>query len=103
MAAITAAVASGELTPGEAGQLSGVVEAFVKATEATELERRLNKDKPAMRRDFLQRIERLEQTGRTSANPLPILFFHFTKNKTTSAAPPTANSGLKYHLRPKQS
>jgi hypothetical protein len=41
MAAITVAVAHGELTPGEAGQLSGVVEAFVKAIEATEIERRL--------------------------------------------------------------
>jgi hypothetical protein len=41
MAAITVAVAHGELSPGEAGQLSGVVEAFVKAIEATEIERRL--------------------------------------------------------------
>jgi hypothetical protein len=41
MAAITTAVAHGELTPSEAGQLSGVVEAFVKAMEATDIERRL--------------------------------------------------------------
>jgi hypothetical protein len=39
-----------------------------------------------MRRDISRRIERLEQTAGTSANQLPILFFHFTKDKTTSAA-----------------
>jgi hypothetical protein len=41
MAAITTAVASGELTPIEAAELSSVVETFVKAIEATEIERRL--------------------------------------------------------------
>ena len=41
MAAITTAVARGELTPTEAAELSRVVEAFVKAIEATEIERRL--------------------------------------------------------------
>jgi Family of unknown function (DUF5681) len=41
MAAITAAVAHGELTPAEASELSCVVEAFVTAIEATEIERRL--------------------------------------------------------------
>jgi Family of unknown function (DUF5681) len=41
MAAITSAVASGELTPAEAGELSCVVEAYVKALETTEVEQRL--------------------------------------------------------------
>jgi hypothetical protein len=41
MAAITSAVASGELTPIEAAQLSCVIETYVKAIEATEIERRL--------------------------------------------------------------
>ncbi len=41
MAAITAAVALGDLTPGEAGELSKLVEGYVKALEATEFERRL--------------------------------------------------------------
>jgi len=41
MAAITTGVASGELTPAEAGELSRVVEAYVKALEVTEIERRL--------------------------------------------------------------
>jgi len=41
MAAITIALASGELTPSEAAELSRVVDAYVKAIEATEIERRL--------------------------------------------------------------
>jgi hypothetical protein len=41
MAAITAAVARGELTPTEAAELSSVITAYVKAIEATEIERRL--------------------------------------------------------------
>jgi hypothetical protein len=41
MAAIAAAVASGELTPAEAVELSGIVSAYVRAIEATEIERRL--------------------------------------------------------------
>jgi hypothetical protein len=41
LSAITAAVACGELTPTEAGELSHVVEAYVKALEVTEIERRL--------------------------------------------------------------
>lgn len=41
MSAVTTAVASGELTPTEAGELSRVVEAYVKALEVTEIERRL--------------------------------------------------------------
>jgi hypothetical protein len=41
MAVITAAVANGELTPTEAAELSLVIEGYVKAIEATEIERRL--------------------------------------------------------------
>jgi hypothetical protein len=41
MAAITIAVAGGELTPIEAAELSNVIATFVKAIEATEIERRL--------------------------------------------------------------
>ena len=41
MAALTQAVASGELTPTEAAALSSVIEAYVKSVESTELERRL--------------------------------------------------------------
>jgi hypothetical protein len=41
LAAITTAVASGELTPTEAAELSRVIEGYVKALEATEIERRL--------------------------------------------------------------
>ena len=41
IAAVTQAVAEGDLTPGEAGDLIKLVEAFLKAFEATELERRI--------------------------------------------------------------
>jgi len=41
MATITTAVANGELTPAEAVELSRVIEGYVKALEATEIERRL--------------------------------------------------------------
>lgn len=41
MAAITAAMASGELTPREAGELARVVEVFVRVFETTEIESRL--------------------------------------------------------------
>jgi hypothetical protein len=41
LAAITTAVARGELTPAEAAALAGVVEKYVKALEAAEFERRL--------------------------------------------------------------
>jgi hypothetical protein len=41
MAIITRAVANGELTPTEAAELSRVIEGYVKAVEATEIERRL--------------------------------------------------------------
>src|SRR5437588_9695429 len=41
MAAITTAVANGDLTPTEAVELSRVIEGYVKTIEATEIERRL--------------------------------------------------------------
>jgi Family of unknown function (DUF5681) len=41
MAAITTAVANGELTPNEAAELSRVVDGYVRALEATEIERRI--------------------------------------------------------------
>ena len=41
MAAITSAVASGELTPTEAAELSHVIDGYAKALEATEIERRI--------------------------------------------------------------
>jgi hypothetical protein len=42
-AALVAAVAEGELTPSEAGELGKLVEAYVKALEATEFDERLDK------------------------------------------------------------
>ena len=41
IAAITMAVADGELTPTEAGELSRLVETYVRTIEAAEIERRL--------------------------------------------------------------
>ena len=41
MAAITAGVAAGEVTPGEAAELSKLVQAYVAAIEASEFDRRL--------------------------------------------------------------
>jgi hypothetical protein len=41
MASITAAVAAGEITPGEAAELSRLIEAYVKAIEASEFDERL--------------------------------------------------------------
>jgi len=41
MAAMTAAVATGEITPGEAAELSKLIEAYVKAIEAGEFDQRL--------------------------------------------------------------
>ena len=41
MAALTAAVAAGEVTPGEAAELSRLAEAYTKALEVNEFDRRL--------------------------------------------------------------
>jgi hypothetical protein len=43
MAAITAAVARGEITAGEAYELSQVVDTFIRAIDASEFERRLQR------------------------------------------------------------
>ena len=43
VAAITTAVAGGELTPSEAAELARVIEAYVKAIETSEIERRLKR------------------------------------------------------------
>jgi hypothetical protein len=43
IAAITAAVARGDLTPAEAGELSRLLETYVKTTEAVEFENRLRR------------------------------------------------------------
>lgn len=42
MASITSALASGQLTPSEAAELSSVIEAWLRAIESTETERRLS-------------------------------------------------------------
>jgi len=41
MAALTAGVAAGEVTPGEAAEFSNLVEAYIKALEASEFDQRL--------------------------------------------------------------
>lgn len=41
MAALVGAASRGEITPGEAAQLAQVVETYIRAVEATDLERRL--------------------------------------------------------------
>ena len=41
MKAVTAALAAGVITPGEAGRIAGVVDTFVRAIETSEFERRL--------------------------------------------------------------
>lgn len=41
MAALAGAAAQGTITPGEAAQLSQVVETYIRAVETTDLERRL--------------------------------------------------------------
>jgi hypothetical protein len=43
MAAITAAVARGEITSGEAWELSQTVDTFIRAIDAADFERRLQK------------------------------------------------------------
>jgi hypothetical protein len=42
MEAVTAALARGVITPGEAGRIAGVVDTFVRAIETSEFEQRLN-------------------------------------------------------------
>jgi hypothetical protein len=52
MKAVTAALASGVITPGEAGRIAVVVDTFVQAIET---------------RDFEQRLTAMEQKARRSA------------------------------------
>ena len=64
MAATTAAVACGELTTAEAGELSRLVESYVKTFEVAVIERRLRvleQEQTTMRRELPRRIERMEQ------------------------------------------
>jgi hypothetical protein len=69
MAAITAAVAAAEITPGEAAELAKLVEAFVKAIEASELDQRLRtlEDKAGADAAEVKRLtresQRAEQDG----------------------------------------
>ena len=41
MKAVTSALADGEITPGEAGRIAGVVDTFVRAIETSDFDRRL--------------------------------------------------------------
>jgi hypothetical protein len=43
LAAIVGAVAAGELTPGEAAELSKIVDGYVRSLQAVEFEERLSK------------------------------------------------------------
>jgi hypothetical protein len=50
MAAITAAVSRGEITPGEAWELSQTVDTFIRAIDAADFERRLQRLETALAR-----------------------------------------------------
>jgi len=41
MAALTGGVAAGEMTPGEAAELSKMIEAYIRALEASQFDQRL--------------------------------------------------------------
>ena len=41
MKAVTSALADGEITPGEAGRIAGVVDTFVRAIDTSDFDRRL--------------------------------------------------------------
>ncbi len=60
MAAITAAVAAGEITPGEAAELAKLVDTFVRATEVHEFDQRLRalENKVVVDADELERLAR---------------------------------------------
>jgi hypothetical protein len=51
MKAVTAALAQGETTPGEAGRIAGVVDTFVRAIETSDFERRLQELEEKLERD----------------------------------------------------
>ena len=69
LAAITAAVAAAEITAGEAAELAKLVEAFVKAIEASEFDQRLRalEDKAGAAAAEVERLtrelQRAEQGG----------------------------------------
>ena len=41
MKAVTSALADGEITPGEAGRIAGVVDTFIRAIDTSDFEQRL--------------------------------------------------------------
>ena len=63
-AALAEAVANGDITPGEAGELSKLVDGFTKAVELHEIQQRLDKleamQGAEMSRTSMRRLERLE-------------------------------------------
>jgi len=63
MAAITMAVATAELTPAEAAELSRIVDGYVKMLEVTEIERRLQslEERHAMRSNISRRLTQLKR------------------------------------------
>lgn len=60
LAAISAAVARGELTPSEAAELSRVIETFVKAIETSEIEGRSSLAKPMRNGTLHRRLAEIE-------------------------------------------
>ncbi len=77
VSAVLAAVASGELTPADAGEISKLIEAYVKAFETAELAERLDRcrkdDKPMIARNMADRIRKLE-TGRQRPNEMLLVW-----------------------------
>jgi hypothetical protein len=63
MAAITAGVAVGDLTPAEAGELSGLVDRFVRALETTVMEQRVARLERDTARPDADRRDRGDQAG----------------------------------------
>ena len=97
------AVGSGELTPAEAGELSRLVENYVKTIEATEIERRLQvlkEDKRTMRRNVLKRVELLEEKAGIGPEPPPSIFFLFPDGEPTGATNANFRYGCDWKRRP---
>jgi hypothetical protein len=67
LAAIMAGVAAGELTPAEAGELSGLVDGFVRVLETTVLEQQLAR----LERDSATPIARNDQAKQSDQSHLP--------------------------------
>lgn len=64
MAEITSGVASGDVTPGEAAELSELAEAYIKALKASEFDQRLRAiEKKTMRRDLERSLRAVERRG----------------------------------------